>query len=403
MSAPYLAATPGHPLLISVVLPQFHPIPENDRWWTKGFTEWTNVAKTRPQFKNHYQPHLPGELGFYDLRLPEVREQQAQLAQEHGIGAFCYYHYWFNGNRLLERPVKEILESGKPGFPFCLCWANENWSRAWNGGEREVLIEQQYSDADDLNHIENLIPYFLDHRYLRVDGKPLFIVYKANHLPDPKRTFATWREVAIRRGVGELCLAQFEWGGDGSSKPPAALGLDLSIEFSPDWRRLGGQYYATTKARIAMALGLLPRAYGVHRVFDYGLMVDRVLKKDPPDYPFIRCVTPGFDNSARRKENATILVNSSPERYQAWLEKTIKLTAERNRPEHQIVFINAWNEWAEGNHLEPDAKYGRAYLEATRDGLNATAQTRTHIQPPLESPDSSGRGHAKIATEGGST
>lgn len=362
------------PLLISVVLPQFHPIPENDKWWGNGFTEWTNVAKTRPQFKNHYQPHLPDELGFYDLRLPEVRAQQAKLAGEYGIRGFCYYRYWFNGHQLLERPVKEILESGKPDFPFCLCWANENWSRAWNGGDREILIEQRYSVEDDVNHIESLIPYFLDPRYIRVDGKPLFIVYKANQLPDARRTFETWREVAIRRGAGELCLAQFEWGGDGSAKPPAELGLDLSIEFSPDWRRLGGQYYTTTKAKIAMALGILQKGYGVHRVFDYGLMVERALSKATPDYPFLRCVTPGFDNSARRKEGATIIVNSSPERYQEWLEKTIRWTIERNRPEHQFVFINAWNEWAEGNHLEPDAKHGRAFLEATRAGLNATVR-----------------------------
>lgn len=363
---------PKNPILISVVLPQFHPIPENDRWWGKGFTEWRNVVKATPQFKNHYQPRLPSELGFYDLRLADTRLQQAKLAEEHGIGGFCYYHYWFNGHQLLERPVQEILKTKEPNFPFCLCWANENWSRAWNGSNKEILIEQKYSTADDINHIESLIPYFLDPRYIRINGKPLFIFYKANQLPTPQKTFDTWREIAFHRGVGELCLAQFEWSGDGSTKSPKDLGLDVSIEFTPDWRRLGGQYYATQKSKIAIALGLLPKVYKNHRVFDYELMIDRILKKSTPDYPFLRCVSPGFDNSARRKKDATILINSTPEGYQRWLEETIRWTQRNNKPEHQIIFINAWNEWAEGNHLEPDEKHGRSYLEATRNALNST-------------------------------
>jgi lipopolysaccharide biosynthesis protein len=363
--------TSKKPTLISVVLPQFHPIPENDQWWGKGFTEWRNVIKSTPQFKNHYQPHLPADLGFYDLRLSETRLQQAELAKNYGIGGFCYYHYWFHGHQLLERPVKDILESEKPNFPFCLCWANENWSRAWNGGDREILIEQKYSDEDDLHHIEALIPYFLDPRYIRIDGKPVFIIYKANQLPNPKKTFEKWREIAIKRGVGEICLAQFESGGDNSTLPPEALGLDLSIEFTPDWRRLGGQYYTTTKAKIAISLGLLPQAYKNHRIFDYELMANKILRKPQPSYPFIRCVSPGFDNSARRKNNATILINSSPQKYQTWLEGAINWTLQHNKPEHQFIFINAWNEWAEGNHLEPDEKYGKAYLEATSSALNS--------------------------------
>ena len=314
----------ANPMLISVVLPQFHPIPENDAWWGTGFTEWTNVTKATPQFKGHYQPHLPGELGFYDLRVPEVRAQQAALALEHGVGGFCYYHYWFNGHQLLERPVSEVLQTGKPDFPFCLCWANENWSRAWNGGDREILIAQKYSPDDDRAHVEHLVPYFLDPRYIRVSGKPLFIVYKANLLPDPRRTFDCWREIAVKRGVGDICLAQFEWGGDGSAKAPAELGLDLSIEFSPDWRRLGGQYFATTKAKLAISLGLLPKAYAVHRVFDYPSMVSRAMSKKTPAYPFLRCVTPGFDNAARRAIDATILVNNRAKVYQEWLEKAIR-------------------------------------------------------------------------------
>jgi lipopolysaccharide biosynthesis protein len=355
--------------LIAIVLPQFHPIPQNDKWWGKGFTEWTNVAKAKPLFKGHYQPHLPGELGFYDLRLPEVRAHQAALASEHGIGGFCYYHYWFNGQRLLERPINDILSSGEPRLPFCLCWANENWTRAWDGGEREALMTQRYSQEDDLQHIRALLPFFADSRYIRINGKPLFIVYKANQLPEPQRTFSTWRQEAMRSGIGDIHLAQFEWGGSGTGTDPRAMGLDLSIEFSPDWRNLGGRYYTTRKAKAAIALGLIPRAYMEHKICDYDDMIKKMLSKSVPDYPFLRCVTPGFDNSARRSKQATVLLNSTPKAYGKWLHKSIEWTLEQHQSDQRIVFINAWNEWAEGNHLEPDAQHGRAYLEATRDAL----------------------------------
>ena len=359
---------------IAVVLPQFHPIPENDAWWGKGFTEWRNVAQTVPQFPGHYQPHLPGELGFYDLRLPEVRAAQASLAAEYGIGGFCYYHYWFHGHRLLSRPVDEILKSGDPDFPFCLCWANESWSRTWQSSERELLIKQEYSAADDEAHVRFLVPFLRDRRYIRVEGKPLFIVYKADKLPEPQRTYDLWRRIAREEGVGELMLAQFESSGDGSSVDPRKLGLDLSIEFAPNWRRLGGQYYATPKAKLAMAMGLLSKGYARHRVFDYMLMAERALSKPSPDYPFLRCVTPGFDNSARRAEGATIVVNSTPDHYGEWLRNALNWTTEHNPASRRIVFINSWNEWAEGNHLEPDARHGRAYLEATRSALLATGR-----------------------------
>jgi lipopolysaccharide biosynthesis protein len=360
---------PQKPLLISVLLPQFHPIPENDRWWGKGFTEWTNVSKAKPLFPGHYQPHLPGELGFYDLRLPETRQQQADLASEYGINGFCYYHYWFNGRRLLNRPLDEILASGKPDFPFCICWANENWTRAWDGRDREVLMQQNYSDQDDAEHINFLLPYLSDSRYIRVDGKPLLIVYKTENLPDPNRTFALWRDVAAKNGLGELCIAQFEANGQGTARDPRELGLDLSIEFTPDWRRLGGSMYSTPKARLAMALGLISKAYKKHKVCDYQRMVNEAINKPTPNYPFVRCVSPGFDSTSRRPNNATIIVNSTPNLYEKWLRDTILWTKKNNCEKHQIVFINAWNEWAEGNHLEPDQKHGRAYLEATKRAI----------------------------------
>jgi len=370
-----VTAQPCDPLLIAVVLPQFHPIPENDAWWGKGFTEWTNVAKARPLFPGHHQPHLPADLGFYDLRLPQARDAQAALARRYGIGGFCYYHYWFNGRRLLEQPIDAILQSGEPDFPFCMCWANENWTRAWDGRDREVLMEQHYSDADDEEHIELLLRFFADKRYLRIDGKPLFIVYKAANLPNPQRTFDTWRKRAQGAGLGELYLAQFEAMGAGTAPDPRSIGLDASIEFTPDWRHMGGQHFATNKAKLAMALGLLPKAYSRHTVFEYELMVNRICSKASPAYPFIRCVSPGFDSSPRRPhKNAVILLNNRPELFGAWLKQALEWTQKYDATGRRVVFINAWNEWAEGNHMEPDNRYGHGFLEQT---LKALQELRT--------------------------
>ena len=196
--------------LIAHYLPQFHPIPENDRWWGKGFTEWTNVTKAQPLFEGHYQPHLPGELGFYDLRLGETRIAQAELARAHGIHGFCYYHYWFNGKKVLERPLNEMLRSGKPDFPFCICWANENWTRTWDGQDSHILLKQEYSADDDRRHIRELFRIFDDRRYIRVNAKPLFLVYRTENMPDPSRTAAIWREEARKAGIGEIYLCKVE-------------------------------------------------------------------------------------------------------------------------------------------------------------------------------------------------
>jgi hypothetical protein len=216
---------------IAIYLPQFHPVPENDLWWGKGFTEWTNVAKAKPLFDGHYQPHLPADLGFYDLRLAEVREEQAAMAKKYGIEGFCYYHYWFNGKRILERPFNEVLSSGKPDFPFMLCWANENWTKVWDGGENNILLEQKYSDEDDISHIKSLIPAFKDERYIKVDGKPVFAIYRSANIPDVKRTLETWRKEAKKEGL-ELYLCRMEgfgtWGESYLND-----GFDAAISFEP--------------------------------------------------------------------------------------------------------------------------------------------------------------------------
>lgn len=349
--------------LIAFYLPQFHPIPENDGWWGKGFTEWTNVAKARPLFPGHYQPHLPADLGFYDLRLPEVREAQAELAGEHGIFGFCYYHYWFNGKQLLERPFQEVLTSGKPDFPFCLCWANENWTRAWDGGDRQVLAQQKYCHDDDRAHIRSLMSAFRDERYIRINGKPFFLVYRLEDLPNPADTAEIWREEAHRAGVGDLFLAKVDSFVGGID--PSRMGFDAAVEFAPDWRHAVDLVPRSLIYRTLSRLDLLNHVYEKHDVVRYDGLVERMLSKPLPSYKFFRCVSPGFDNTPRRSQGGAVFVGSTPERYARWLGQIVRSTRERNEADEQIVFVNAWNEWGEGNHLEPDEKHGRAYLEAT--------------------------------------
>ena len=349
---------------IAFHLPQYHPIPENDKWWSKGFTEWTNVTKAKPLFPGHYQPHLPADLGFYDLRLPEARQAQADLARAYGIYGFCYYHYWFNGKRLLERPVNDILALGKPDFPFCLCWANENWTRRWDGLEREVLMQQVYDEEDDRLHMQWLAQAFKDPRYIRIDGKPLFLVYRTQLIPDPLTTAKTWREEARTLGIGEIFLCKVESNG-GEHGDPGLVGFDACVEFQPDWQRLNFPMRKSKFWHLAQKLGLNKKVYIDNNIYDYTKVVEQMLQKPAPDYQRFSCVTPSWDNSSRRsKGDATILHNSTPEVYERWLEQVVNNTLS-NKYDNKVIFINAWNEWAEGNHLEPCQKWGHAYLEAT--------------------------------------
>lgn len=361
--------------LIAFYLPQFHPIPENDAWWGKGFTEWTNVTRARPLFPGHDQPHLPADLGFYDLRVAEVREAQADLAREYGIYGFCYYHYWFNGRRILQRPFQEVLASGRPDFPFCICWANEPWTRSWDGWAGEVLLPQEHSLEDDRAHIERLVPALQDPRYIRVSGKPLLLVYRTELLPDPARTAEVWREVATRAGIGDLYLARVESFVRGVN--PGTIGFDAAVEFVPNWAEIGPPKFRGPFPALLRRTGLLSRAYGEHRIVDYGQAADRLMQKKWPSYVWFRGVTPSWDNSPRRAHGALILHGSKPEKYGAWLQAIVRETVAMNRGDERFVFINAWNEWAEGNHLEPDQRWGRAYLEATaRAVANGVARAR---------------------------
>ena len=347
--------------------PQFHPIPENDAWWGPGFTEWSNVVAARALFPGHEQPHIPAELGFCDLRVPETRAAQAALAGAHGIGGFVYYHYWFQGRRLLDRPFREVLASGEPDFPFALCWANEPWTRAWDGLTSEVLVAQEYSDEDDRRHLRHLLPAFADPRYVRVDGRPLYLVYKAGQLPDPVATTDRWREEAERAGIGDLYLCRVEH--DREQGDPVALGFDAAVDFQPDFSNLGPALRRSVPARAVRRLGLTNAAYRRHRIFDYQTVVERMQARPPVAYKRFPCVTPGWDNTPRRQRQGIVLRDSTPEAYERWLRATVEAFVPFG-PGEDLVFLNAWNEWAEGNHLEPCVRWGHGDLEATRRALS---------------------------------
>jgi glycosyltransferase involved in cell wall biosynthesis len=357
--------------VIAFLLPQFHPIPENDSWWGKGFTEWVNVTRAKPLFPGHYQPRLPADLGFYDLRLAETRERQAELARAHGIHGFCYYHYWFSGKRLLERPFDEVLASSRPDFPFCLCWANEPWSRQWNGQPQDVLQPQTYDFEDDRRHIEWLLPALADARAITVEGKPLFIVYQAKELPDPRRTIDIWRSEVERRGLKGLYLVAVETGWD-AGWDATTVGFDAKLLFQPQFSLLR----TVPRSKVSVP--------GCLEVYDYDEAWPLLAKLNAVAYRRYSTVFPSWDNSPRRGMAGVAIHNATPSAYEAWLRYTIANTRSEP-PEHRIVFINAWNEWAEGCYLEPDVKHGRGFLEATARACRVSptleAGQRAGVQP----------------------
>ena len=353
--------------LIAFYLPQFHPVAENNEWWGPGFTEWTNTAKAKPLYPGHYQPHVPADLGFYDLRLADSREDKANLARDYGIEAFCYYHYWFgNGRRILERPFNEVLASGKPDFPFCLCWANETWTGIWHGSPNKVLMEQTYpGETDDRAHFETLLPAFADRRHITIDGKPVFCIYKPEKIPDPKTIWALWRAMAKAAGLPGLHV----------------LGMSADPNWTPEENGYDGKVcMPLVRARpwvsrrepvkwLRRELALRAGLPTFHSALDF---IPELEKLRSLPYEWHSCLMHAWDNTPRSGKNGVVLRHASPAQFAKLLDVAID-AASKKTPERRLVFLKSWNEWAEGNHLEPDRKTGRQYLDVLRDGMAASA------------------------------
>ena len=364
--------------IITFYLPQYHPIPENNEWWGAGFTDWVKVSTARPRFNGHYQPHVPTDLGFYDLRLEETRLAQAQLGSSYGITGFCYYHYWFNGKRLLYTPLDAVLENKSPGLPFCLCWANENWTRAWDGLERQVLIQQNYTQEDSEQQINWLLNVFKDYRYIKIDGRPLFLIYRLDQIPNIKDMIISWRRAVCNSGFPDiyLCAVKNSFV-ELEDETILDYGFNGIIDFQPDRRDfpapIGFKPWLYRTARQILPNSVYQRlklSMSANNIVSYRNMVEGILNQDwPSTYRKFPCVFPSWDNSARRK-SATIIQNDDPALYGKWLKQAIQNIKSYPSSE-QFVFINAWNEWAEGCHLEPDARHGKAFLEATLHAVRA--------------------------------
>jgi len=352
--------------LIAHYLPQFHPIPENDRWWGRGFTEWTNTAKAKPLFPGHILPNVPADLGYYDLRVAETREAQAELAREYGIEGFCYWHYWFGGGkRLLEQPFEEVLKSGNPDFPFCLAWANHTWSGIWHGCPDRILIEQTYPGVNDYKaHFYCMLDAFDDHRYMKIDGRNIFCIYRPTDFPDARRFMEVWREMAQREKVPDfyfIAITDYPWRmpGDGydgfTTNPPVGQLPYQGIQSIND----------VVEKEVLSANPGMKAPPPMPQIYTYETFVANAFPKATRRQEFFPCVLPNWDNTPRSGKNGFVLQGSTPELYGRHLQEAVDLVAERN-PDQRVLFIKSWNEWAEGNYLEPDMQWNRSYLEMTR-------------------------------------
>lgn len=342
--------------LVAFYLPQFHRIPENDTWWGEGFTEWRNVTRALPQFQGHFQPRLPAALGFYDLSDGVTLRRQAELAREYGIGAFCFYFYWFNGQRLLESPLQQWLEDPSLDLSICLCWANEPWTRQWDGRPQDTLIEQRHDPEDDIAFIAQVARYLRDPRYLRIDGRPLLLIYRPGLLPSATATMERWRDWCHTHGVGEIFIAYVQ----AFERPdPADIGCDAAVEFPPN--------LVPAKSIATDQLGLNPEFTG--EILDWRDMAGNCQGGSTPSYLLFPGVNPAWDNQPRRPGAGRVLLHASPKRYQKWLHATIRDRLPQLPTSQRLVFVNAWNEWAEGAILEPDMRWDHAWLDATREAL----------------------------------
>lgn len=348
--------------VIAYYLPQFHPIPENDKWWGKGFTEWTNVGKAKPLFKGHYQPRIPADLGYYDLRMSEIREAQAEMALEAGIEGFCYWHYWFgNGKRLLERPFNEVLKSGKPDFPFCLAWANTTWTGDWNNEHKRILQEQSYPGIKDYtDHFYENLKAFADHRYIHIDNRMVFVLYKPLDLPNPRMFIELWNKLAKQNGLRDFYFIAI------SSNPSVEIDRLLQMGFDAvnSLRMLDAQ----------ISISKIYRFYtGISRKFfsgktgltkyEYADIINNWIKNEDYSENVIPSILPNWDASPRSSKRATIIHNSSPEIFEKHVSEMLHVVSEKK---NKILFLKSWNEWAEGNYVEPDLVYGSKYIDVLR-------------------------------------
>ncbi len=339
---------------LAFYLPQFHPIPENDLWWGKGFTEWRNVAKATPKYEGHYQPHLPADLGYYDLRVPEVMGEQAKLARRYGIEGFCVYRYDFSGKKILSAPLDNLLARPDIDFPFCVCWANENWTKHWDGGERALLLAQDYTDEHMRGVAADAAQLAKDARYIGVNGKPLFMLYRPFLIPDPARFAALAREEFASAGHGGVHLVYVEsMEGVVAEARPADIGFDASVEFAP-------QGIGVMNDEPTPSLG---SAWRGNR-YDYAETVKRAVGREGADYPRYPGVFVSWDNTPRQPLRGTSFDGATPARFQAYCEAKITEAKALHFGDERLVFINAWNEWAEGAHLEPDLVFGHRWLQA---------------------------------------
>jgi len=350
--------------VIAFYLPQYHPIPENDQWWGKGFTEWTNVGKAKSFFKGHYQPRIPADLGYYDLRVPETRKAQADMAKEYGVEGFCYWHYWFgNGKRLIERPFNEVLSSGDPHFPFCLAWANETWKGFDHGlKNRNILIEQLYPGIEDYRaHFYEVLPAFKDKRYITVNGKPLFMIYKPLATEEIKVFMETWKKLAVENGLPGIYFVGHHNDLRNSLNEIMATDVD-----GVNTTRLNN-YIINHRSFFEKAIGRIKRIFigsASAYAIPYKIMSKYFLVKEEDQLPNVfPSIIPGWDHTPRSGREGLVMIDSTPELFEKHVQEAVELVRDKDA-ENKIIFIKSWNEWAEGNYMEPDLKWGKKYLEA---------------------------------------